>query len=396
MKVPSVTINDALTKINNYDDTAENIDKNALKNSALVVLSYIKRVIFKDTNIDYMTLSGKLILLIFLLGLAVNYILIKLYKTNPNSKLLGSTVENIYFNSITTGIRKFYYTFTPIAFSIFFLVFANINPEANIETVNGETVTNFSFYITVKNSIYYLKSLFAFSGNALYGSQNLYEVILNSSLRTIKLISATLSLAMVFGISRGLYEGYTAKKNNLRSLSTLVVFSIPDVLVVLMGMLLYIYISQHFPGVKEIIKLDNFVLPLITLSILPAIYISRITFITIEDEIKKEYIVNAKAKGFSRMKIFVSELFPSIIFKIIDTLPAIITMIISNMIIVEYLFNYNGVVYYLLYFFKRQDINGFIVLSLALGAIFVLFIWGIKSIARLINPLKKEEKNAKI
>ena len=65
-------------------------------------------------------------------------------------------------------------------------------------------------------------------------------------------------------------------------------------------------------------------------------------------------------------------------------------MIISNMIIVEYLFNYNGVVYYLLYFFKRQDINGFIVLSLTLGVIFILFTWGIKSVAKFINPLKKE------
>ena len=95
-------------KINNYDDTLENIDKTALRNSALVVLNYIKRSTFKDTNIDYMTLLGKLILLILLLGLAVNYIIIKLYKTNPNAKLLGSTVENIYFNSITTGIRKFF------------------------------------------------------------------------------------------------------------------------------------------------------------------------------------------------------------------------------------------------------------------------------------------------
>ena len=155
------------------------------------------------------------------------------------------------------------------------------------------------------------------------------------------------------------------------------------------------YISKNFPNVKEVIKLDEFILPLITLSILPTIYISRITFITIEDETKKEYVKSAKAKGFSRIRIFAGELFPAVIFKIADSLPGIMAMILSNMIVVEYLFNYTGVVYYLLYFFKKQDINGFIALSLVLGTIFIVLTWGIKFIAKIINPLRKEEKNAK-
>jgi len=395
-KIPAVMIGDLFFKLNSYDDTLENVDKSTLKNSELVLLEFIKRDIYKDIGVDYLGKTDILIILLFVLIIAFNYIVTMLYKAIPNKKIGEKSIEDIYYANFIAAFRKAYYYITPLVLSIFLLAFlANINPVSNIRTINNETVTNFSLYSTVKNSVFYLKSVFDFSTANLDKSANLIEVIFKSSGRTIKLMGSALVLATILGILRGTYEGYKAKKGNIRSLVTLTVFSIPDVLIVLVGMLLYIYISQNFPGVKEVVKLNDFVLPLIALSIIPTIYISRISFIAIEDEIKKEYIKNAKAKGFSRKRIFIIELFPAIIFKIVDTLPAIITMILSNMIIVEYLFNYNGIVYYLLYFFKRQDINGFMAMSIILGTIFTVFTLGIKFIARQINPLKKEEKNEK-
>lgn len=394
-KIAAIMLSDLPFKANSYDDTAENVEKEALKNTSMALMQFIKRDIYKDVGVDYLSAIDRLIIMLFVLGLAFNYIVTRLYKTNPIAMIGKRRVEDIYFNSIVVAFRKLYFYITPIILTIFLLAFlANINPESNIKTVNNETVTNFSLYLTTKSSVFYLKSLFSFSGEGLAKSAGIWEVIFKSSIRTIKLMLTSLIIAMVVGISRGMFEGYKAKKANMRSLGTLLIFSIPDVLIVLMGVMVYIFVSQNYPGVKDIIKLDEFVIPLITLCILPTIYISRITFITIEEEIKKEYTKNAKAKGFSRARVFTKELFPAIIFKIIDTLPAIMTIIISNMIVVEYLFNYNGIVYYLLYFFKKQDINGFIALSIALGVIYIVFTWGIKFIAKQINPVKKEEKNA--
>ena len=81
---------------------------------------------------------------------------------------------------------------------------------------------------------------------------------------------------------------------------------------------------------------------------------------------------------------------PAIIFKTIDSIPTILTMLFSNMIIVEYLFNYNGIVYYLLYLYNRHDVYRFVPLALSLGAIY-LAITGLSFlIAKWVNPLKQE------
>jgi ABC-type dipeptide/oligopeptide/nickel transport system permease component len=147
---------------------------------------------------------------------------------------------------------------------------------------------------------------------------------------------------------------------------------------------------MRFLGDVSILR--KFILPFITLTILPAIYIARITYITVQDEIRLEYIMSAKAKGLSRGRIFTSELLPAVSFRIVDSLPAIITMLFSNMIIVEYLFNYLGLMNYLIYFYNRQDINGFIATAVTMGGIYMLLTWGIQYLAGFINPLKRRPR----
>jgi len=70
-------------------------------------------------------------------------------------------------------------------------------------------------------------------------------------------------------------------------------------------------------------------------------------------------------------------------------------LILSNMIIVEYLFNYNGIGYFLLYLYKRQDISRFVPMAITLGLMYMVFTWGIQSLARLINPTQQEVRHEK-
>jgi ABC-type dipeptide/oligopeptide/nickel transport system permease component len=186
-----------------------------------------------------------------------------------------------------------------------------------------------------------------------------------------------------------MYEGYHAKKGGIRSLGTLVFFSIPDVLIVLLGVISYTFIAKNFAYIKDSLPLKEFIFPLITLSIIPTVYISRITYLTILEELNKEYVRAAKALGYSKIKIFRTEILPAVIFKVVDSLPTIMTMLLSNMIIVEYLFNYNGIVYYLLYLYKRQDVYRFVPMALTLGLIYSGFVYGIGQITKIINPLKR-------
>ena len=105
---------------------------------------------------------------------------------------------------------------------------------------------------------------------------------------------------------------------------------------------------------------------------------------------KKIYLRNSKAKGYSRGRIIFGELLPAGMFKIIDSLPTIITMLLGNLVIVEYLYNYLGMAYYLIYFYNKRAYFEFLVLVIALGIIYAIFTWVIQLIAKSINPVKQE------
>jgi len=311
------------------------------------------------------------------------------YKVMPNKKLFGYSFETIYYSSPIMILRRGIEVILPALIALFMLVFiANLDPGLKISTNNHQTSSNFSLYLALKNTLNYFQNLFRMETTTAGGS-SIAGTILSAAQKSLLLMLSALLVSVVIGITRGLYEGYKAKNKNLNSLGTLVVFSIPDVLIVMLGLLLYVLIAQNIEFLEDVSVLRKFILPFITLSILPTIYISRITFITVQEEIKLEYIMNAKAKGLSRRHIFTSELLPPVSFRIIDSLPAIMTMLFSNMIIVEYLFNYLGLMNYLIYFYNRQDINGFIVTAVAMGIIYILLTWGIQFLAGLVNPLKR-------
>ena len=286
-------------------------------------------------------------------------------------------------------LRRVIKVLLPVLIALFMLVFiANLDPGLRISNINNQTVTNFSLYLTLKNTLNYFQHIFRLETTTA-GGASIAGTIKSAALKSLLLMLSALLVSVVIGITRGLNEGYRSKNKNLKSLGTLVVFSIPDVLIVMLGLLLYILIAQNIKFLGDVSILMKFILPFITLSILPTIYISRITYITVQEEIKLEYIMNAKAKGLSRRHIFTSELLPAVLFRVIDSLPAIMTMLFSNMIIVEYLFNYLGLMNFLIYFYNRRDINGFIAIAVTMGTIYILLTWGIQCLAGLVNPLKR-------
>ncbi|MCK5758193.1 MAG: ABC transporter permease subunit [Clostridiales bacterium] len=384
-KISAAVLSDEFFAQDNYDDVYQNADQEAIRNASMILLNYIKRDIFRDTGIDYLSIVDTIAFIVVLLLFMINILISKVYRVNPNTKIGKNSIENIYYSTPVTVFRKTLQILMPIFIAIFMMIFlVNIDPESNIRVVNNELQTNFSLYLTLKNSVLYLKNIFKPSSGG-----NIMGIVLNSSFKSLILMLSALALSTITGIGRGLYEGYRLKRKNLRSLGTLVVFSIPDVLIVLLGLLFYVLIAQNVSFLNVII-LRQFVLPLITLSILPSIYIARITYITIQDEIKLDYIRNARAKGLSRKKIFTTEILPAVAFKIVDTMPSIITMLFSNMIIVEYLFNYLGILNYLIYFYNRQNVDGFLTLAITLGLIYILLTWGVQSVARFMNPLKRK------
>ncbi len=388
--VPSVMLYDDLGVQNNYLDDGSEIDNVTLANSANTVLEYIKRDVYRDTHIDYLTLGETYAVWIFLTGLFLIILIGTIYSLRPRFKIGKVSIEGIYYSYLIRILRKIYLMITPIIGAIMVLVIlSNLDPTLTIKLIRNAYKTNFSWYLTLKNSALYFRRM---SEHSIKEMTDLVKVIYTSGYRSLLLIMSSLTFATLIGIARGIYEGYKHRRRNLKALGSIILFSIPDVLIVLGGMLLYVFIAQNFPELNEKFQPKAFILPMLTLSIMPTIYISRITYITVVEELDKTYIRSAKAIGLPRWRIFAFELMPAVLYKIIDTMPSIMTMILTNMIIVERLFNYIGIVYYLLFFYDKQEPDSFVALALTLGLVYILSTWGFKKIAVKISPIRSEVK----
>lgn len=390
-KVPSVMLNDSERTQNNYDDSYEAVQVETVENAAKVLLTYLKREIYNDHKIDYLKINERVIAFGILLVGGFILAIGALYKFYPTLKVGKTTLEDFYYSTVYMGIRNLYTGILPYFAVVFLLaILVNIDPDANRVQVNGKSIVNFSWYLIIKDSLMYIRNLFNFE---LYYSEtvgNVFRVILDSSKQSILLITFSLFISTIFGILRGMIEAYRSRKSSIGSLGTLVFFSIPDILIVLVILLSYTRLVVAYPSIKELEVFKDFILPLVALTIVPTVYISRITFIAIQEELVKDYIKNEKAKGFSRRKIIFVELIPAILFKIVDAMPAVMTMLLSNMIVIEYLFNYKGILYFLVYLYNRQDVFRFVPLALTLGLIYVVFTGGFKVAAKIINPLKRK------
>ena len=390
--VPGIMFLDSEKRLDSYEDRYLNVDKKSLEHGSFALLNYIKRDLYRDVKINYLKLHEKVILWLLLVGAVITIVVAKWYAKKPYTKLAGKSLESLYFSRPLLLIRKFYTNIVPYMIAIFMLVvFANIDTDLNAKMINGNLESNSSLWLIFKRSFLYIRGMLDLSAFENDSLVEIIKVIYNASKLSVLLVFSALILSTSIGIFRGMVEAYRSKKSKLGSLATLVFFSIPEVLIVLLVLYLYIIFIKAFPNLKDILPLNDFILPLFTLSIIPTIYVSRMTLIAIEEEMSKDYIKNEKAKGFSRKKIIFVELLPAVVFKIVDVMPTIVTMLFSNMIIVEYLFNYQGILYYLIYLYNRQDVTRFVPLALTLGLIYIVFTKGFQFLAKAINPLKRRE-----
>lgn len=389
--VPVVVLEDSLGTLNTYEDRFETVDAQTIENASKVLLTYLKREIYDEGGVDYLTRNEVVILMTITTVGILTLLFAAFYNAYPNARIGRISLEDMYYSSFNMAIRKFFSSVIPYGLVILFLaMLVSVDSDANIANIGGERVSNISFYLIMKDSIQYLRSLLYFDAHLTESIGDIVKVIIESSRQSVMLVTSALLFSSLFGILRGMIEAYRSKKTSLSALGALVFFSIPDILIVLVLMLVYTKFVVLYPWLKDALPIKTFILPVLTLSIAPTVFISRITFIAIQEEMTKDYIKNEKAKGYSRAKIIFVELMPAVLFKIVDTMPALMTMLLSNMIIVEYLFNYKGILYFLVYLYNRQDITRFVPLALSLGLIYIVFTGGFKGVAKIINPQKRK------
>lgn len=374
-------------------DGVQAIDTKQLKKVTNFLLQFIKKEIYGDVIGGLLNIYEKSLVLFLGIAIFLIYVVKKMGKIHPDFKIHKTTIEDISYSTGFGLFERFIYYFSQISLIIITVVIITHVPfDFNLFVINGQIVTNFSWNEVIVKSMEYLRMLFTIGFGKTNAGYDVMAFVGYAFNRSFSLLTSVIAMAVLFGISKGMFDAFRDdEKSNRRTIGTIMIFSIPDVFIVILVQMLFIYFNKHniFHVPSQYGELKSFVISFLSLIVLPSIYVARIAGVAVHEEIKKEYIKAARAKGLSNFLLIKNHLFISVFIKVIDALPTILSLIISNLIIVEYLSNYPGIVSNMMISYKNNEIGAFTGLALSLCFMYLAFIILFKIISGFIDPLKR-------
>jgi peptide/nickel transport system permease protein len=129
--------------------------------------------------------------------------------------------------------------------------------------------------------------------------------------------------------------------------------SIPDLFIVISLQLGIIYVYKKtgwlITNISALYDNPIYLLPILTLSILPTIQLFKISLLLMKEEQDKPYITVARSMGLSRFYITLKHVFRNILTSLFQYSKTIFVFMLSNLFVVEYVFNLNGLIKAMIY-----------------------------------------------
>ncbi|MFC4559199.1 ABC transporter permease subunit [Virgibacillus kekensis] len=137
------------------------------------------------------------------------------------------------------------------------------------------------------------------------------------------------------------------KKIRMVKYLVFIVESLPDIVVIFSAQILVVWIHQNMG-----IQLFNFVtlggeyayfLPIVTLAILPCVYLFKVTLLSLETELDEDYVDMARAKGVGNVVVIFKHILRNALTGIVIHIGPVLWLMLANMVMLEYLFNMYGI-----------------------------------------------------
>lgn len=252
--------------------------------------------------------------------------------------------------SITQNIIRTFLLYVVVLIGLIMLVFfpreADIAVSGKAMTVDygytfswgqyKENITNWISHIRENGSL----------GDTRYNNVTVEDELKRYYPNSLKVIVVAFILSIILGIAKGIfdYSNAKSKKNIFGNGLTWLFQSIPDFLIVIVIQWSIIFM---FPSLKLLSQGNwySFILPGILVAIYPMMYVSRITSASIASQDGLPYIQVARAKGFTKRRVLFKHILKNSFSVILSHIPSLMVYILSNLLIVEYLFGYEGIAY---------------------------------------------------
>ncbi len=241
-------------------------------------------------------------------------------------------------------IGKYTLIYTAI---IFILILIILFPrDAQMVQENGvmEYHYQFSWETYYKNVSSYFTNMI--ENKSLGGTRHHFtveEILAIFLPRSLKVIVTAFIISLFFGILKGILDfRHSQKKSNIIGNGTTFLFqAIPDFFLIIIILLLVISYFPFIPIFAQGVWYE-FLIPALLVSILPLMYVARITSSAIASQEGLQYIVVAKAKGLSNKIVLYKHVLKNCYSTIFSHCSSLTIYIISNLLMVEYLLSYQG------------------------------------------------------
>ncbi|MFJ1104023.1 ABC transporter permease subunit [Bacillus albus] len=188
----------------------------------------------------------------------------------------------------------------------------------------------------------------------IYGIKRLLlPNLLESYFYTLTIIISAFFIAVFLSIVLANLTFYLPKRiQSIISKSLSTIEAIPDLFLIISVQLIIISIYKNTNWLITIpfstITNKTYFLPIATLSILPTIYLFKINLLNYKNEMSNSYIDLAIAKGLKHFYILKHHVLRNALISIFYNAKSIMLLIISNSIILEFLFNSFGLFRFLI------------------------------------------------
>lgn len=364
-----------LSNYNSAKDVIKLTSKEILSRD-LSILSKINRRYVFNKEYDNTSLSIGLIIICIIF---IPYYLLKLMELKGDIRIkdLQNIIKIVYKYLFLSGVI------------FFFVAFIGFVPkDILINKISGRFYSNYSFGYVFNQVLQYVYVLFH-KGFGEFNTAKVITVIKSPFIRSSKLILLSIFISLIVGVYFGIKNGIKGKDSS-GSLAPIVLISIPDALILTLILTLIGLFEKYkvFQGIFGNMTVKTFVMPLVCITIIPTVYIWRMSYTTCVEEVKKDYIRNAKAKGKRGFTLGFNELLPGVLLSVLKSMSGVIIILLSNLILVEYVYYYPGIAFNLLSAYQHGETSIFIPLSLSLCLIYIILTSFFKLCERAIDPFK--------
>lgn len=219
---------------------------------------------------------------------------------------------------------------------------------------------------------------------------SLFPKILEPWRYSMTLLFASFFLAFLISLTMAYFTMLLSDKARRRIKFILFSFeSVPDVLIIgiFSIVVIYIYEQTHilFFNIVNYGEDHAYTLPIIILTILPALLIYRTMILDFEEQMSEPYVDFAKTKGLETRQILFIHVFRNAFISIFQHSKFILWVMLSNLLLIEYVFNIHGLLFFIFNYFSPE--------ALTVG-LFLIFcpLFALQAITQLIMEKSIQEQ----